>query len=249
MNSNPYEEEQILNEYLLFHYGEKEQILTKGLPVEWALGFAERCVQENLPNSGFRGKRALDIGCSVGRSSFELSKHFEEVVGIDFSNNFISAANEMRNDKEKVIHVKSQGNIYFTTNVQIPKDTYPERIIFQEGDACNLPKVSQQWDYVLAANLLCRLPNPRKFLADITKQIRTGGFLALVSPYTWMEEYTPISEWIGGTEETDKSGIVIKQLLEPDFKLLKEHDMPFLIREHERKFQLSTSHATLWQKI
>jgi SAM-dependent methyltransferase len=29
--------------------------------------------------------RALDLGCAVGRASFELSKGFSEVVGIDFS--------------------------------------------------------------------------------------------------------------------------------------------------------------------
>lgn len=29
--------------------------------------------------------RALDVGCSVGRSSFELAREYNEVVGLDFS--------------------------------------------------------------------------------------------------------------------------------------------------------------------
>jgi hypothetical protein len=29
-----------------------------------------------------------------------------------------------------------------------------------QGDACNLPSTLQQFDAVLAANLLCRLPDP-----------------------------------------------------------------------------------------
>ena len=29
--------------------------------------------------------RVLDVGCSVGRSSFELAREYNEVVGLDFS--------------------------------------------------------------------------------------------------------------------------------------------------------------------
>ena len=29
--------------------------------------------------------RVLDVGCSVGRSSFELAQEYNEVVGLDFS--------------------------------------------------------------------------------------------------------------------------------------------------------------------
>lgn len=31
------------------------------------------------------GPRALDLGCAVGRSSFELAHRFREVVGVDIS--------------------------------------------------------------------------------------------------------------------------------------------------------------------
>ena len=29
--------------------------------------------------------RVLDVGCSVGRSSFELAREYNEVVGLDYS--------------------------------------------------------------------------------------------------------------------------------------------------------------------
>lgn len=41
-------------------------------------------------------ERALDVGCAVGGSSFELTRHFDQVVGIDFSEMFITAANVLR---------------------------------------------------------------------------------------------------------------------------------------------------------
>ena len=59
---------------------------------------------------------------------------------------------------------------------------------------------------VLASNLLCRLPSPRKFLKDIKHFIAPGGVLVLISPYSWLEEYTSLSEWIGGVEGTEARG-------------------------------------------
>ena len=41
-------------------------------------------------------KRALDVGCAVGRSTFELARDFNEVVGIDYSNKFIQRCQELK---------------------------------------------------------------------------------------------------------------------------------------------------------
>ena len=45
---------------------------------------------------GVRAGRALDIGCAVGGSCFELAKHCEEVVGLDQSAAIVAAANKLR---------------------------------------------------------------------------------------------------------------------------------------------------------
>ena len=41
-------------------------------------------------------KRALDVGCAVGRSTFELARDFEEVVGVDYSKAFIPRCQELK---------------------------------------------------------------------------------------------------------------------------------------------------------
>ena len=51
---------------------------------------------------------------------------------------------------------------------------------------------------VLAANLLCRLPDPAAFLARLPTLVRPGGVLALVSPYSWLGAWTPQGKWVGG---------------------------------------------------
>lgn len=39
---------------------------------------------------------AFDVGCAVGRTSFDLSRSFKSVTGLDFSHAFIDAANSMK---------------------------------------------------------------------------------------------------------------------------------------------------------
>ena len=40
--------------------------------------------------------RAFDIGCAVGRSTFELARGFDEVIGLDYSNAFIAKCQELK---------------------------------------------------------------------------------------------------------------------------------------------------------
>ena len=78
------------------------------------------------------------VGCAVGASAFELSKTCQEVVGIDFSQHFIDAANEMKTAGEMSYRVMEQGTIFSDHIAKLPADSVPERIVFLQGDACNL---------------------------------------------------------------------------------------------------------------
>ena len=73
--------------------------------------------------------------------------------------------------------------------------------------------------------------------------VRPGGQLVLTSPYTWLEEYTPRSEWLGGADR--RTTDVLAEHLEA-FQLVRRRDLPFVLREHERKFQWSVAEATIW---
>ena len=84
---NPYESPTLLNEYLLFHYGSADEVLPWAFGPREALHFPVRTVTDLTDNSP--RARALDLGCAVGRSSFELSRFCAEVTGIDFSRAFI----------------------------------------------------------------------------------------------------------------------------------------------------------------
>jgi len=79
--------------------------------------------------------------------------------------------------------------------------------------------------------------------------LKPGGQLVITSPFTWLEEFTPRSEWLGGFF---RAGQPLKTLdalhfhLDRAFALIATRDMPFLIREHARKFQWGIAQATVW---
>ena len=65
-----------------------------------------------------------------------------------------------------------------------------DRVTFERGNACNLRSDIGQFGCVLGANVLCRLPTPLDFLGRLPSLVVPGGIVALVSPYTWLEQYT-----------------------------------------------------------
>ena len=90
------------------------------------------------------------------------------------------------------------------------------------------------------------------FLGTIHERIVAGGFLVLLSPYTWLPEYTPKEAWIGG-KKVDGENVTTRDGLEialyPWFDLYKEpFHVPMVIRETERKHQHTFSECTIWRK-
>lgn len=246
MADNIYERDRLVREYLFFHYGEPDNVLPWKHGPREALGFASRCVRELLnPAAVGREARALDIGCAVGRSSFELAGHCREVIATDFSRAFIAAAEKIRRDGSLDYEYPVEGERTARATARVPEGIDASRVMFEVGDAMSLRAGLGTFDVVLAANLLCRLPDPRVFLARLPALVKTGGQLLLTTPFTWLAEFTPPDRWIGGTGDSD-SADELARLLEPHFELKSSKEIPFLIREHARKYQWSVAWGTRW---
>jgi putative 4-mercaptohistidine N1-methyltranferase len=244
--SNPYESAKLVSEYLWFHYPPPSDGGGIPLPAQ-ALDFPRRVVSE-LMDASRPVARALDIGCAVGRSSFELSRHANEVLGIDFSRAFIDAADRLRAGQALDGEIPIEGTRKLAFTASVPEGTVPERVSFEVGDATALRPDLGAFDLVLAANLLCRLPSPRAFLDRLPSLVNPGGQLLLATPFSWLPEYTAESEWIGGREGGPASREVLEEILTPHFELELERDLPFLIREHSRKYQYGISLGTRWRR-
>ncbi len=201
-------------------------------------------------------RRALDLGCAVGRGSFELAKHFEFVTGIDFSARFIRIAYQLQ--EKGVIHYQlpEEGEIVSYHEKRLSDFDLAgtgERIEFYQGDAHNLKPQFGDYDLILAANLIDRLYEPARFLNTIHQRLKVGGLLVLASPYTWLEEYTKKEHWIGGIRKAGEPYTSFEGLhdqLEKHFQRLSEpQDVEFVIRETARKYQHTVSQVSIWERI
>ncbi len=249
-----YEDETVLSEYLLFHYGEPEEIMPWDFGPKDSMHFPERVAhihQSHYPTSiasSHGTLRALDIGCAVGRTTFELSRWFDDVVGIDYSHAFIKKANQLKNEGRLEYSYRIQGDQFQSTSCSTPPGARPEKITFSQGDAMDLPeKELGQFDLILASNLICRLPDPAKFLRNIPHLLKPGGVFVISTPFTYMDDFTEKSKWLGGTENGPKASDVVNHTLSEKLSFLAEENCAMLIREHERKYQWTVCQVSVWK--
>ncbi len=253
---NPYETEKLLGEYLLFHYGKAAEVLPYEFGPMDALNFPARTVWECIdPRRLEPGACALDLGCAVGRSSFELARVCKQVIGIDFSASFIRAAARLQAVGSVAYRYATEGDGFAEAVAEVSVEIDRSLVRFEQGDACALRQGLPRANIVHMANLVDRLPDPEACLASMKRLVLPGGQLVITSPYTWLEEFTPRDKWlsvtggVGGLPGADASGASLRgmrRVLEPDFVLTRKLNLPFLIREHARKFQWSVAEATVW---
>ncbi len=248
IESSNYETDKLLSEYGEFHYGDTYFDVPN---------FPKALAEIAIAAMGDRpARKAFDLGCASGRSTFELARHFDHVTGVDFSARFIGQG----------VQLAQQGILRYTLTDEGELVSYKERTLtglglehvkdkveFFQGDACNLKPIHTGYDLILAANLIDRLYDPAKFLDTVHKRINTGGLLMITSPYTWLEEHTKKEAWVGGYKRDGENFTTLdglKEVLGKHFKLIQgPQAVPFVIRETKRKFQHTLAEATIWEKI
>lgn len=245
---NPYETDNLIAQYLEFHYGAN---------YFGVANFPKTCVDTLMTQlSDMPKTKALDIGCAVGRSSFELAQYFDQVDALDFSTRFIQNALRLRNYGEIRFLLPTEGELAHLKTVKLADlglEGNFQHIDFSQGDACNLKVKYQGYDLIFAGNLIDRLYEPARFLQDMRWRLKPGGLLVLTSPYTWLEAFTDRNQWLGGYRDQDGENVTtlqgIAQALGESFKVFADPvDIPFVIRETARKHQHTLAQMSFWQK-
>ncbi|MFA7436788.1 5-histidylcysteine sulfoxide synthase [Castellaniella sp.] len=242
-----YETDKLLSEYAEFHYGDSYFDVPN-----FPRTVAQLAIQAM---GGQPRRRALDLGCASGRATFELARAFEHVTGVDFSARFINQGVQLMQSGQLRYTLADEGDLvsYKTrTLAELGLQDTLAHVEFFQGDACNLKPQFTDYDLVLAANLIDRLYDPARFLDTIHERIVANGLLVIASPYTWLEEHTPHSAWIGGIKKDGESWTTLDGLhahLGTHFEPVGEPiDVPFVIRETRRKFQHTLSQLTIWRR-
>jgi putative 4-mercaptohistidine N1-methyltranferase len=247
-NTSHYESDKQLSEYAEFHYGDTYF----GVP-NFPKALSDFAIKSLKSKPS---KTALDLGCATGRATFELAKHFDHVTGIDFSARFVGLALKLAQQGVLRYTMVNEGDLVSYQDrslAELDLKHVAHKVEFWQGDACNLKPQFTGYDFILAANLIDRLYNPRQLLTNIHHRLNIGGVLMIASPYTWLEEHTPREEWIGGYKKDGENVTTLdglKEVLGLHFKLLQTPvDIPFVIRETRHKFQHTLSEVTLWERM
>jgi SAM-dependent methyltransferase len=159
--------------------------------------------------------RALDIGCAVGRIACDLARDHGLAVGIDLSRELLEAG-------------RGRGAARFAC-----------------ADALALPFPDGLFDTVALMNLIDRVPDPARALAEAARVTARNGLLLVGSPYTWKEGFTPRSRWLGRVGD---GGAEVRERLGRAFALEAETELLFFIPHHARSGQLGRTHIQVFRR-
>ena len=246
MVSNPYTTDTLISQYCHFSWGEN------GIGVE---NYPKVCARLALDYMKDKAKvKAFDIGCAIGRSTFELAREFDEVIGVDFSTRFIQEAQQMRDEGVLRYVMPTEGELEDFHEVRLSDfnlENKADKVAFWQADACNLKPIFKDFDLIFAGNLIDRLYDPKKFLESIYERLNEKGLFILTSPYTWQEESTSKDKWIGGYKRDGENVTTLQgleEILGKKFKLIDTQDVPFVIQETARKHQHTIAQMSVWEK-
>ena len=148
---------------------------------------------------------ALDIGCAVGRLSFEMSRAHSQVIGIDTSISFIRKARELLLTQKLDFDLIIEGNLTEKRSCDLDARWNYDRIEFLVADALALPFSRNHFTTVTSINLLEKVPVPLKHLMDINRVLTQENAMFLFSdPFSWDETVSNAELWLGGSSNGNK---------------------------------------------
>ena len=116
------------------------------------------------------GDRVLDMGCGAGRHAFEMYRRGADVVAFD------QDADELAGVLELFAAMKEAGEVPAGAEADI-----------KEGDALQLPFADEEFDRVVAAEVLEHIPADIQAIAELARVLRPGGTMAVSVP-RWFPE-------------------------------------------------------------
>ena len=182
-------------------------------------------------------QKALDIGCSVGRSTFQLAEQTHALtLGIDLSPLFLRKASQILKTHHATYDLRRSGLLYEQQNIPFNSPA-AEKVDFWAADALCLPFPHQSLPLTVCLNVIDCVPSPVALLNEILRT--TSSIAAIASPWDWTPTVTPEPNWIGGHSPRANfhgdSLSLLKSLLPQNIKILAEQkNIPWNVRLHDK---------------
>ncbi|MGD8567842.1 MAG: methyltransferase domain-containing protein [Gammaproteobacteria bacterium] len=188
-----------LSTYAWDHYGDKAPAGELGAGYQDITpGNAVRCLQaglsllEQVPKTP-----AIDIGCAVGRTTFELAAQLNGLVlGVDMGFPILRVAQQVLREGRISFPLKRVGIVFDHYEFEINMDNN-QYVDFWACDAQALPFADESFGFASGLNVIDTVAAPRKVLVSINDVLANKGKAILSSPYDWSPP-TPVQAWIGG---------------------------------------------------
>lgn len=194
----------------------------------------------------------LDLGCSVGRFSFDMARSSNAVVGLDLRLSLLIMAEKFRAKDRVTYERRLAGRRFETVETNFKSE---ENVLFIAGDALDPPFKMESFNLVAGLNILDNVHAPMTLLGQMNALLRPGGALLLGSPYEWREDITHPSQWLD-TDDRDSAAMlndILKGIVLPQtgFNYILETEIPqigWTMRNHERYYSRFISHVVKARK-
>ncbi|SDT83984.1 class I SAM-dependent methyltransferase [Desulfobacula phenolica] len=202
---------------------------------------------------------ALDIGCSVGRLSFELSKTHTYVIGVDTSLSFIKKARQLLSDKNLEFDLIVEGHITEERECELDPEYDYNATEFIVADALALPFRSDLFATAASVNILEKLPDPIQHLKEVNRilQKEQANFL-FSDPFSWDESVSSPDLWISGRNKGPGKGRgmdnicqlikVENNVFDPGFIIQEKGDVLWKIRKTQNLWEHITSQFVIGKR-
>jgi SAM-dependent methyltransferase len=204
----------------------------------------------------------IDIGCSVGRTAFELARALDEVVlGVDLNFDMLKTAASIL-DKARLTYPRRCGGIVFDRREFPAVFEGAKNVDFWACDACALPFADASFSFAVSLNVLDCVWSPYDHLKELARILKHEANALISTPYDWTANATPVESWLGGhsqrSENRGSSEMMVRSLLAggghpnaiEDLEIVSEEEqIPWTMRLHDRSFMKYPVHLIAVRKL
>ncbi|MCA9679873.1 MAG: methyltransferase domain-containing protein, partial [Myxococcales bacterium] len=141
--------------------------------------------------------RWLDVGCSVGRGTFELAARTGALtLGVDLSFSMLRLARRIAREGRLRYPRRKLGLVYERREHAVTAPGAAD-VDFWMVDATALPFADAAVDGALSLNLLDCVSWPLSHLLELGRVLRDDGQAVIATPYDWSAGATAVEGWLG----------------------------------------------------
>lgn len=202
----------------------------------------------------------LDIGCSAGRTSFELAARSQrQVLGVDLHQAKLRLAHRVLRD-ERVVYPRRRVGVVYDRREFGVRFAHAAQVDFWSVDASQAPFADESFAAIVALNVLDSTHAPAALLRSCSRMLRKGGALVLACPYDWSPGAAAIEGWLGGHSQRGPNAGASEPVLRAwlgasgdsaleALRIERElDDLPWRVRLHDRSVMHYRLHAVIARK-